>query len=59
MRLPHLHEHRRGRTWQAVRHGFPDRLRTAFEAMCLEDWGDLSPSSGRAPPVSVVQRRRR
>jgi photosystem II stability/assembly factor-like uncharacterized protein len=29
-----------GRTWQAVRHGFPDRpLRTAFEAMCLEDWG--------------------
>ena len=30
-----------GRTWQAVRHGFPERpLRTAFEAMCLEDWGD-------------------
>jgi photosystem II stability/assembly factor-like uncharacterized protein len=30
-----------GRTWQAVRHGFPDRpLRTAFEAMCLEDWGE-------------------
>jgi photosystem II stability/assembly factor-like uncharacterized protein len=29
-----------GRTWQAVCHGFPDRLRTAFEAMCLEDWGD-------------------
>ena len=29
-----------GRTWQAVTHGFPDRpLRTAFEAMCLEDWG--------------------
>ena len=30
-----------GQTWQAVRHGFPDRpLRTAFEAMCLEDWGE-------------------
>lgn len=29
-----------GRTWEAVRDGFPDRLRTAFEAMCLEDWGD-------------------
>ena len=30
-----------GRTWQAVHHGFPDRpLRTAFEAMCLEDWGE-------------------
>src|ERR687886_289305 len=29
-----------GRTWQAVRNGFPDRLRTAFEAMCLEDWGE-------------------
>ncbi len=30
-----------GRTWQAVRHGFPDQpLRTAFEAMCLEDWGE-------------------
>jgi photosystem II stability/assembly factor-like uncharacterized protein len=29
-----------GRTWQAVRQGFPDRLTTAFEAMCLEDWGD-------------------
>ena len=28
-----------GRTWQAVRHGFPERLRTAFEAMCIEDWG--------------------
>jgi photosystem II stability/assembly factor-like uncharacterized protein len=28
-----------GKTWEAVRHGFPDRLRTAFEAMCLEDWG--------------------
>jgi photosystem II stability/assembly factor-like uncharacterized protein len=29
-----------GRTWEAVRHGFPDWLRTAFEAMCLEDWGE-------------------
>ncbi len=30
-----------GRTWKAVRHGFPDQpLRTAFEAMCLEDWGE-------------------
>jgi photosystem II stability/assembly factor-like uncharacterized protein len=30
-----------GRTWRAVPHGFPDRpLRTAFEAMSLEDWGD-------------------
>jgi photosystem II stability/assembly factor-like uncharacterized protein len=30
-----------GLTWQAVHHGFPDRpLRTAFEAMCLEDWGE-------------------
>ena len=29
-----------GKTWEQVRHGFPDRLRTAFEAMCLEDWGD-------------------
>src|SRR5207244_2023356 len=30
-----------GQTWEAVRHGFPDRpLRTAFEAMCLEDWGE-------------------
>jgi photosystem II stability/assembly factor-like uncharacterized protein len=28
-----------GKTWEAVRHGFPGRLRTAFEAMCLEDWG--------------------
>lgn len=28
-----------GRTWEAVPHGFPGRLRTAFEAMCLEDWG--------------------
>jgi photosystem II stability/assembly factor-like uncharacterized protein len=28
-----------GKTWEAVQHGFPDRLRTAFEAMCLEDWG--------------------
>ena len=30
-----------GRTWQAVRKGFPvEPLRTAFEAMCLEDWGE-------------------
>ncbi len=29
-----------GRTWTAIRHGLPDRLRTAFEAMCLEDWGE-------------------
>jgi photosystem II stability/assembly factor-like uncharacterized protein len=29
-----------GRTWSAVHEGFPERLRTAFEAMCLEDWGD-------------------
>jgi photosystem II stability/assembly factor-like uncharacterized protein len=29
-----------GRTWEPVRHGFPDRLQTAFEAMCLEDWGE-------------------
>jgi photosystem II stability/assembly factor-like uncharacterized protein len=30
-----------GRTWRAVPHGFPDQpLRTAFEAMSLEDWGD-------------------
>jgi len=30
-----------GRTWQIVRQGFPERpLRTAFEAMCLEDWED-------------------
>ena len=28
-----------GRTWLPVPHGFPARLRTAFEAMCLEDWG--------------------
>jgi photosystem II stability/assembly factor-like uncharacterized protein len=29
-----------GRTWEAVRLGSPDWLPTAFEAMCLEDWGD-------------------
>ena len=30
-----------GRTWEAVRAGFPDQpLNTAFEAMCLEDWGE-------------------
>jgi photosystem II stability/assembly factor-like uncharacterized protein len=29
-----------GKTWQVLRQGLPDRLRPAFEAMCLEDWGD-------------------
>jgi photosystem II stability/assembly factor-like uncharacterized protein len=30
-----------GRTWRPVRRGFPEQpLRTAFEAMCLEDWGE-------------------
>jgi hypothetical protein len=29
-----------GRTWEAVRLGGPAWLQTAFEAMCLEDWGD-------------------
>jgi len=29
-----------GKTWKPVEHGFPGRLRTAFEAMCLEDWGE-------------------
>jgi len=29
-----------GRTWQVLHQGLPDRLRPAFEAMCLEDWGD-------------------
>jgi photosystem II stability/assembly factor-like uncharacterized protein len=29
-----------GKTWEVVRHGLPDRLRPAFEAMCLEDWGE-------------------
>jgi photosystem II stability/assembly factor-like uncharacterized protein len=30
-----------GKTWELLRnHGIPDRLRTAFEAMCLEDWGE-------------------
>jgi photosystem II stability/assembly factor-like uncharacterized protein len=29
-----------GLTWKPVQHGFPDRLRTAFEAMALEDWGE-------------------
>jgi photosystem II stability/assembly factor-like uncharacterized protein len=29
-----------GKTWEVLlHHGLPDRLRTAFEAMCLEDWG--------------------
>ncbi|MFQ6028028.1 MAG: glycosyl hydrolase, partial [Dehalococcoidia bacterium] len=29
-----------GRTWEPIRQGLPDRLQTAVEAMCLEDWGD-------------------
>jgi photosystem II stability/assembly factor-like uncharacterized protein len=29
-----------GRTWAALRNGLPDRLQTAVEAMCLEDWGE-------------------
>ena len=30
-----------GKTWEVLRnHGIPDRLRPAFEAMCLEDWGE-------------------
>ena len=29
-----------GETWQALRNGLPDRLQTAVEAMCLEDWGE-------------------
>lgn len=30
-----------GKTWEPLlSHGIPDRLRTAFEAMCLEDWGE-------------------
>lgn len=29
-----------GKTWQILRQGLPDRLRPAFEAMALEDWGD-------------------
>ena len=29
-----------GRTWTQLRGGLPDRLQTAVEAMCLEDWGD-------------------
>jgi photosystem II stability/assembly factor-like uncharacterized protein len=30
-----------GKTWEVLLdHGLPDRLRTAFEAMCLEDWGE-------------------
>lgn len=28
-----------GKTWQILRNGLPDRLRPAFEAMCLEDSG--------------------
>ena len=29
-----------GRTWESLRNGLPDRLHTAIEAMCLEDWGE-------------------
>jgi photosystem II stability/assembly factor-like uncharacterized protein len=29
-----------GKTWQVLRQGLPDRLRPAFEAMCLEDCGE-------------------
>jgi len=30
-----------GKTWEVLlNRGLPDRLRTAFEAMCLEDWGE-------------------
>ncbi len=29
-----------GKTWKILRQGLPDRLRPAFEAMCLEDWGE-------------------
>jgi photosystem II stability/assembly factor-like uncharacterized protein len=29
-----------GKTWEPVNLGVPGRLRTAFEAMCLEDWGE-------------------
>ena len=29
-----------GRTWETMRNGLPDRVPAAFEAMCLEDWGD-------------------
>ena len=30
-----------GRTWERLRGGFPEALlTTAFEAMCLEDWGE-------------------
>lgn len=29
-----------GKTWQPLRNGLPDRLQTAIEAMCLEDWGE-------------------
>ena len=29
-----------GKTWQPLRNGLPDRLQTAVEAMCLEDWGE-------------------
>ena len=29
-----------GKTWKALQGGLPDRLQSAFEAMCLEDWGE-------------------
>ena len=29
-----------GRTWDAATSGISDDLQTAFEAMCLEDWGE-------------------
>ena len=30
-----------GKTWEVLlNRGLPDRLRTAFEAMCLDDWGE-------------------
>lgn len=36
-----------------MRHGLPDRLWTAFKAMCLEDWG-ASFSLFGAPATSGV-----
>lgn len=29
-----------GKTWEPLHNGLPDRLQTAVEAMCLEDWGE-------------------
>ena len=29
-----------GRTWEVLANGLPDRVRSAFEAMSLEDWGE-------------------